>query len=79
MQSQLINEIIQEMLPFLNNFQEDKLQTVLRKVLSRYEVVEGNERREQELDYVALFLSAKRIEAALRSPCNTMRRRSGQC
>ena len=62
MQSQLINEIIQEMLPFLNNFQEDKLQTVLRKVLSRYEVVEGNERREQELDYVALFLSAKRIE-----------------
>lgn len=62
MQSQLINEIIQEMLPFLNNFQEDKLQTVLRKVLSRYEVVEGNERREQELDYVAPFLSAKRIE-----------------
>ena len=62
MQSQLINEIIQGMLPFLNNFQEDKLQTVLRKVLSRYEVVEGNEKHEQELDYVALFLSAKRIE-----------------
>lgn len=62
MQSQLINEIIQGMLPFLNNFQEDKLQIVLRKVLSRYEVVEGNEKCEQELDYVALFLSAKRIE-----------------
>ena len=58
----LINEIIQQMLPYLNNAQEDKLQTVLRKVLSRYEVVEGNEKHEQELDYVALFLSAKRIE-----------------
>ena len=47
----LINEIIQQMLPYLNNAQEDKLQTVLRKVLSRYEVVEGNEKHEQELDY----------------------------
>ena len=43
----LINEIIQQMLPYLNNAQEDKLQTVLRKVLSRYEVVEGNEKHEQ--------------------------------
>jgi site-specific recombinase XerD len=58
----LINEVVQEMLPYLNNAQEDKLQTVLRKVLSRYEVVEGNEQHKQELDYVALFLSAKRIE-----------------
>ena len=58
----LINEVIQEMLPYLNNAQEDKLQAVLRKVLSRYEVIEGNERHVQELDYVALFLSAKRIE-----------------
>lgn len=58
----IINEIIQQMLPYLNNAQEDKLQIVLRKVLSRYEVAEGNEKHEQELDYVALFLSAKRIE-----------------
>ena len=58
----IINEIIQQMLPYLNNAQEDKLQIVLRKVLSRYEVAEGNEKHEKELDYVALFLSAKRIE-----------------
>lgn len=58
----LINEVIQGMLPYLNNAQEAKLQAVLRNVLSRYEVVEGNIKHEQELDYIALFLSAKRIE-----------------
>jgi site-specific recombinase XerD len=63
MKQELINEVVQGMLPYLNNAQHEKLQDVLRYTLAQYEVTE-NENKENisEQNYVELFLSAKRIE-----------------
>ena len=63
MKQDLINDVIQEMLPYLNNAQSEKLQDVLRYTFSKYGVSE-NKNKDSELkqNYVDLFLSAKRIE-----------------
>lgn len=63
MKQNLINDIIQGMLPYLNNAQYEKLQEVLQCTLARYEVTEDkNVEKKTEPDLVGLFLSAKRIE-----------------
>jgi site-specific recombinase XerD len=59
----LIKDVVQEMLPFLNNAQSEKLQEVLKYALAKYEVIENKETEIiLEQDFVELFLSAKRIE-----------------
>ena len=63
MKQHLINEVIQGMLPFLNNAQGEKLQEVLQHTLFNYEVVENeNKKGLSEQNLVELFLAAKRIE-----------------
>ena len=63
MKQNLINDVIQEMIPFLNNAQAEKLQTVLQHILFNYEIVESeNKDNDSEQNLVELFLSAKRIE-----------------
>lgn len=63
MKQNLINEVVQGMLPFLNNAQSEKLQEVLQHTLFDYEVVENeNKKRASEQNLVELFLAAKRIE-----------------
>lgn len=62
MKQELIKEIVQEMLPFLNNAQTEKLQDVLAHYLWKYEISSPNMNNEDDTDYVALFLSAKKIE-----------------
>ena len=62
MKQKLINDVVQEMLPFLNNAQAERLQDVLQHALWRYEICETADKPERELDLPALFLSAKRIE-----------------
>ena len=63
MKQNLINEVIQEMLPFLNNAQSEKLQEVLQHTLFDYEVVENEKKKKApEQNLVELFLAAKRIE-----------------
>lgn len=63
MKQHLMNEVIQGMLPFLNNGQMEKLQEVLQHTLFNYKVVESNSNKElSELNLVELFLAAKRIE-----------------
>lgn len=63
MKQNLINDVIQEMIPFLNNAQAEKLQMVLQHTLFNYEIVENeNEDNDSEQNLVELFLSAKRIE-----------------
>ena len=63
MKQKLINDVVQDMLPFLNNAQIEHLQDVLQHTLWHYEVCEtADENCAQEQDLVALFLSAKRIE-----------------
>lgn len=63
MKQNLMNDVIQEMLPFLNNAQIEKLQEVLQHTLFNYKVVEcENEKDQSEQNLVDLFLAAKRIE-----------------
>mgnify|MGYP002543213731 CR=1 FL=1 len=63
MKQNLIKAVVQEMLPYLNNAQSEKLQEVLKYTLAKYEVTENNETETiLEQDFVELFLSAKRIE-----------------
>ena len=63
MKQNLINEVIQGMLPFLNNAQTEKLQEVMQHTLFNYSVIADKNNSEQpEQNLVELFLSAKRIE-----------------
>ena len=63
MKQNLINDVVQEMIPFLNNAQAEKLQMVLQHTLFNYDVVESeNKDNDSEQNLVELFLSAKRIE-----------------
>ena len=63
MKQELINDIIQKMLPYLNNSQTEKLQMVLEHSLFEYDISkDSNQIQEIDEDYVDLFLSAKRIE-----------------
>lgn len=63
MKQHLINEVIQGMLPFLNNAQTEKLQEVLQHTLFDYKVTEEKKQENiPEQNLVELFLAAKRIE-----------------
>lgn len=63
MKQNLITDVVQAMLPFLNNAQTEKLQEVLEHTLFDYEVTK-NEKDEviSEQNLVESFLSAKKIE-----------------
>ena len=61
MKQELIKDVIQGMLPFLNNAQNEKLQEVLQYTLAKYEVTEKqNQENNSERNYVELFLSSER-------------------
>lgn len=63
MKQHLINDVIQGMIPYLDNAQAEKLQEVLQHTLFNYKVVENKGNEEiSEKNLVELFLSAKRIE-----------------
>lgn len=63
MKQNLIKDVIQGMLPYLNNAQNEKLQEIMRHILVQYKVIEKEQHeKDLEQDYVELFLSAKRIE-----------------
>jgi len=63
MKQHLINEVVQGMLPFLNNAQTERLQEVLQHTLFSYKVAEADKQEKlSEQNLVELFLAAKRIE-----------------
>ena len=63
MKKNFIKDVIQEMLPYLNNAQNGKLQEVLQCSLAKYEVIKKKQQEKStEQNFVELFLSAKRIE-----------------
>ena len=63
MKQNLIRDIVQGMLPYLNNAQSEKLQEILQYVLAKYELAENqNKENFPEQNFVDSFLSAKRIE-----------------
>ena len=63
MKNELITDIVQQMLPYLDNSQTKKLQQVLEHALFQYEIIEAvapsNDDRE---NLVNIFIAAKRIE-----------------
>ena len=63
MKQNLITDVIQGMLPYLNNAQTERLQEVLQHTLFDYEVTKTEkEKKLSEQNLVESFLSAKRIE-----------------
>lgn len=63
MKQNLITDVVQAMLPFLNNAQTERLQEVLQHTLFGYEVTKIEREKEiSEQNYMELFISAKRIE-----------------
>ena len=63
MKQNLINDVVQMMLPYLNNEQAERLQEVLQHELFKYELFEKESKdKETKLNLVELFLAAKRIE-----------------
>ncbi len=63
MKQDLIKDVMQGMLPYLNNAQNEKLQEILQYTLAKYDVTENKQKKEtSEQNFVELFLSAKRIE-----------------
>lgn len=63
MKQNLMIDIMQGMLPYLNNAQSKQLQAVLQHTLANYEVTEAyNKEKDLEEDFVELFIAAKRIE-----------------
>ena len=63
MKQNLITDVIQGMLPYLNNAQTERLQEVLQHTLFDYEVTKTEKDKElSEQNLVESFLSAKRIE-----------------
>ncbi|TDP56415.1 site-specific tyrosine recombinase/integron integrase [Aminicella lysinilytica] len=70
MKQRIIKEIVEEMLPVLNNGQAEKLQEVLLHTLWKYEIAKVDVDKENEQDFVELFLSAKRIEGCSEKSLN---------
>ncbi len=63
MKQDLVKDIVQGMLPYLNNAQNEKLQEVLQYTFVNYDVTENKKQENNsEQNYMELFLSAKRIE-----------------
>lgn len=63
MKEQLILEVQQQMLPYLNNEQLRKLRTAMEFCLHGVEITQSDQQHEQEhTDVVAAFIAAKRIE-----------------
>lgn len=63
MKQKLITDVVQAMLPYLNNAQAERLQEVMQHTLFDYEVKRTEERNERsDQDLVRSFLAAKRVE-----------------
>lgn len=63
MKQNLIKDVVQRMLPYLNNAQNEKLQEVLQYTFANYDVTENKQQeKNSEQNFIELFLSAKRIE-----------------
>lgn len=63
MKQDLIRDIIQGVLPFLNNAQREKLSEVLQSTLADYEIVNyRGSLNDTNQNFLEPFLAAKRIE-----------------
>lgn len=70
MKENLIRDVIQGMLPYLNNSQGERLREVLQFSLANYDIKEKEVQDDVEENFVELFLSAKRIEGCSEKTLN---------
>lgn len=71
MKGEIVSEVVQQMLPFLDNVGVKKLQEVLEHTLFYYEVTTSTAEREDDSDeLISAFLSAKRIEGCSEKTLN---------
>ena len=69
MKQKIMNEVLQKMLPCLDNAQRNQLKTVLDSVLTKYEIAEELDSRSNE-DLIGRFIEAKRIEGCSEKTLN---------
>lgn len=65
MKQEFITEITQQMLPYLDNMELEQLQKVLKVALQNFVIIRAKKDTEQDfsnLNFMELFLSAKRVE-----------------
>ena len=64
MKQELMTEVMQQMLPYLDNAQLKQLRQVMEQALYHYEVTdtEANLEEDNSKNLIALFIAAKRIE-----------------
>lgn len=64
MKHEIMTEILQKMLPYLNNIQSKQLQKVLEHTLFQYEIIENVSVKEEDdtKELIISFISSKRIE-----------------
>ena len=70
MKQNLINNILKDMLPVLNNEQLQKLQDTLKNSLLKLEISNIETTSSNEENYMEMFLSAKRIEGCSEKSLN---------
>ena len=69
MKQKIMNEVLQKMLPYLDNAQRNQLKTILDSVLTKYEIAEELDFRSNE-DMIGRFIEAKRIEGCSEKTLN---------
>ena len=73
MKQDVIKDVVQGMLPYLNNAQNEKLQEVLQYTLVNYDVIEKQQQEKiSEQNFIELFLSAKHIEGCSEKSLNVL-------
>lgn len=62
MKELIIEEIEQKMQAVLDNCQRKRFKDILTKCLSGYDLVENSDKEEEEINYIDLFIGAKKVE-----------------
>lgn len=64
MKEKLITEVMQEMLPYLDNAQMKQLREAMGQILFHYEITEskGSLKEDNSNELIGMFITAKRIE-----------------
>jgi galactitol-specific phosphotransferase system IIB component len=62
MKNNLIRTINSEMNSYLNNYQLEKLNEILEYNLYKYDVIEVDKNKKDDVDYSELFIASKKVE-----------------
>ena len=73
MKKEIITEILQKMLPYLNNQQLDQLKSTVDSVLTKHEITDDSESKTSE-ELISKFIEAKRIEGCSEKTLNYYRK-----